>query len=261
MLLQLPKELVINISNCLDFKDKLNLALTCRRINQVIVEYSLYETFSIKPDFNITRDIVKKFKNKELNGAQVKQLELCLNHLSNQQYRKLLDIFPNVAELINIKEPSRNHYSTSLNWDEEKRDDYVIQPLTKWHNKLEKYDMKNGFLRMFRLINENTFSKLTYLVISPIYVAEASIELINFKNVLSLKPLGMYSATIDIKLLEDLHTLCTQLVSFHLWESLILLNDDTRLESNIAPATALSSLILENSTAIYDLSRLYHCKI
>ena len=180
-------------------------------------------------------------------------MQLCPNHLSNQQYRKLPNVFLDVAVLNDAKESSRNYYHTGLNWDEKKRDDYVMKPLVKWHNKLERYDMKKGFLRLFHLINENTFSKLTHLVMNSICVAEASIELINcFKNAPFLKSLGIYNAIIDIKLLEDLHTFCLQLVSFHLWDSLILLNDDTRLESNIVPATALSSLILENSTTIYD---------
>jgi hypothetical protein len=179
--------------------------------------------------------VVRKFKSKQLNGNQVKHLNISLDTLSNQLYRRLPVVFPNLTRIRNTR------------GSEGQRDEYTLEPMTQWATKLEEYDMSYGQLQLDRLMLKHSFIRITSLVVSP----EVDI-LACLPNVPLLKDLAIFNFELDIEYLESMHALSANVTRFKLQSGLVRMQANKRLPHDIQPLVNLTSLTISSDVAIAD---------
>jgi hypothetical protein len=245
MLVNFPLEILLNVVCKLDLRDKMALTTTCHKLGSLIAGNCLYETLNLKHR-DITETVIKRFKNKELLGSQVKHLKLCFDVLSDDIYRQLPDIFPRVIRLV-------NHSDT-----EGPRDHYTVRELLKWKDTLQYYDVRDCLFKLARLIEKNTFSQLKYLRLSTFF----SLDLAMYKTDLQLleciahapfiETLELYLCQVDINFLESVHNSCSYLKTLSLENVLLAFLDEESLPETIVPASNLICFKLDAVSNICD---------
>jgi hypothetical protein len=235
MLHHLPLEIIVHIGHCLQFKDKLALSQTCHRIHAVITHHCLYQDLNLTGGSDKIRKVVRKFKSKQLNGSQVKHLNISLDTLSNQLYRRLPVVFPNVTRIRNAQ------------GSEGQRHEYTLEPMTQWATKLEEYDMRHGQLQLDRLMLKHSFTRITSLVLSPQVDILACLP-----NVPLLKDFTIFNFELDVEYLESIHAVSANVTRFKLQSGLVRMQANKRLPHDIQPLVNLTSLTISSDVAIAD---------
>ncbi|KAI8877266.1 hypothetical protein K501DRAFT_337541 [Backusella circina FSU 941] len=244
MLIALPHEIVLDIAHNLEFKDKLNLMLTCRSFKDLIFNESLYEKLQVFCAKENTERIIKKFENKQFNGTQVKILEIRLNSFHHSLFTLLPKIFPNLTRFIThseYKEPG---------------DD--VESMLVWKDTIEKYDVQNDFPQLVCLLERNVFSRLTELVLSPNFIEfmrkeTNDIDMLNcLKHSPCLKKLVFVYCDINLDLLEKTHSSCPHLNTLILRYATIMTSNDALFTRAIVPATRLLNFELDYGVMIID---------
>jgi hypothetical protein len=244
MLLRLPHELILDIAHNLDFKDKLHLMLTCQKLKDLVFNKSLYEKLQIFATQDRAERVIKKFESKQFNGTQVKVLEIRLSSFHDQLFTLLPQIFPNLTRFIThseYKEPG----------------DYTESMLV-WKDTIEHYDVEDDFPQIACLLERNTFSRLTELVISPNFSGFMRLETndIDMLNCLKHSPflnkLVFVYCDIGLDLLETTHTSCPHLNTLILRYATIMTSNDTISPQSIIPANKLLNFELDYGVMILD---------
>jgi hypothetical protein len=254
MLLNLPIELIIKVTQHLEFNDKATLLTTCRSLSTIVLDNSIYSELVIPKKIlqgndnaaAILQNIIQKFKSKQLNGTQVKKLVLNLNLLPDQLYYQLATIFPNVTRLVNYSGKGLA-----------KSEPFYDQCFLQWKNSFEKYDILDGHFQIPYLLEKNTFPHLTHLCIAPYFdfndtIFISGLQIIDcIKNAPSLVHLFLHKSIVNITFLETLHRNCSHLRSLALGDALISTSDD-KLPDKLVPATSMLCLDVGRSTLVCD---------
>jgi hypothetical protein len=243
MLLNLPIEVVLNISTLLSSHDRLTLITTCHTLNRIIKDTTLYQQLIILGSSSRTTSIITRFQTKQLNGAQVKRLHLDASILGLNLFKQLPAIFPNVTHYSSLPSPQT-------------RSSEAILPLLQWRSTLEAFDTGDQNFGFERLLEKHTFSRLVSLRITPFFISSddshnTGIDMIQcLIHAPSLKQLTLHHCEIKPSYLERLHAACPQLRSLVLQGLMIQTNGET-LPLSIVP-TKLVSLCIDSDALICD---------
>jgi hypothetical protein len=102
LLVNLPKKVILNITCCLRFRDKLNSATTCKALYDLISATNLYDNLKITGSKEKVENVIEQFKSNKYNNSQVKTLEIDFGLLSSELHHQLPDIFPKVTTLVQL---------------------------------------------------------------------------------------------------------------------------------------------------------------
>ncbi|KAI8882343.1 hypothetical protein K501DRAFT_334087 [Backusella circina FSU 941] len=244
MLTHFPLEILLNVTGRLSLHDKLTLILTCHKLGNFITDNCLYETLNIREQ-DMTETIITKFKNREFNSSQVKELKLYFDILSDDIFCQLPNIFPNVNRVV-------NHSDT-----EGPRDYDTAKKLLKWRDTLRYYDTRDGLFKIGRLLETNVFSNLKYIHLSPYFLLDLRMHKTNLKllecisHAPMLESLELYLCEIDLEFLESTHASCPYLKTLALEKVLVTIRDES-LQQIVEPASDLVCLKISSDSVISD---------
>jgi hypothetical protein len=248
MILNLPTEVILTIASYLTLQEKVDLVMTCRSLHTLISKTNLYQELDLLHTNKDIKSIVQKFETHQLDGTQVKTLNIDFNTLSEQQYSQISDIFPNVT---------RFRYSGKYQG---------IGPadlLAKWKDTLEQCNLKNAIDSSLTDMENLTISRLTELKLG--YSKYNSYEDRGFNprcflsitsSTPSLKMLWLQKCDINLEFLEGLHANCIHLQSLILKGVMVVVDNEYLLES-ITPAKSVLKLEISDDSLILDTNMSY----
>ncbi|KAI8879104.1 hypothetical protein K501DRAFT_336306 [Backusella circina FSU 941] len=253
MIDKLPAEIVLTISIYLQFKDKLNLAITCSRLHDLITGCALYEELNLMKYGKNPHKIIDMFDNNPFDGSQVKTLSIKMHQIPEQLRSRLSTVFPNLSRVIIGKSGEHTARLISRTGD--------TPPMSRWINTLQIYDMYHDWIEIFHSLRSNIFPHLSELKVGLMY--SYSERRIGFnplyfapiiKNAPYLTKLVLYDCDINLELLEQVHNGCPHIKTLRL--EYVTLVIDTPLPQNIDPAIGVLKLELYN-TACFDRSGVF----
>jgi hypothetical protein len=251
----LPPEIILKISRCLRFKDKLNLALTCRRVGDLISRASLHQDLNLFKYGKRPHKIVNMFENNPFDGSQVRTLSIKLPQIPEQLRSQLSTVFPNVSRIIVGK-----HGDSTARINLEKN--YEMKPpLTRWIKTLQIYDIYTDWSEVLHALRSNVFPHLSQLKLGLYYI---NIERGNgfdpfyfapvVQNAPYLTKLTFCNCDINLELLEHVHNSCPHITTLRLEHVSVVIN--TPMPQNINPSNKTLKLEVYN-TANFDRNGLF----
>jgi hypothetical protein len=166
MFTKLPAEIIVTISSYLPTQDKINLITTCHTLNSLISKVNLHSELDLYTAYK-TKAIIKRFQDKQYNGAQVKNLRIHLSELEPDLFNQLHTIFPNITSIY----PYRVHRSVVK--------DKATTPMSRWINTIEQYNTSHGWCDIWYWLERDTFPHLTKLEIEEGFRLQKSEENLN----------------------------------------------------------------------------------
>jgi hypothetical protein len=249
----MPFEIVLTISNYLDFGSKLTLITTYRSMHDLITNTNLYSDLNLLKDEQTVDRIIKKIDDGKLNGSQVKRLWIDTNKVSDQFYDKLSTLFPNVSRLVGFKE--RPSY-VIVNMETDDVDIFPknpFGPMVDWINTLETFNLGDDGPELLNTLRVVTFPRLTELSLDFVNYADLNYAVIDFlyplkyiKNTPSLRKLTLSHCAINLELLEEIHSHCPDIESLHLDQTAIVIKEGA-LSQPIVPVSLLVQLKISQS--------------
>jgi hypothetical protein len=190
--------------------------------------------------------MIVTFRKEQRMGRQTKYLTIDLDMLSNQMYSQLPTIFPNIVQLITVKEEG------------EKREEAALNKFIKWKDTLTVLSDEESPLHTFCLLEKNVYSNLFELDISTLAfkgVMSHSSHINILKCIQNAPKLGILTISdckITLAFLENVHNSCARLYDFVIYGSLISTVNEV-LPEYIIPAARMvkfkvtDTLILDGS--------------
>jgi hypothetical protein len=241
MVVNLPIEVILELSHYLDFEDKINFISTCHRIYDVIAKTNLYVDLNLLPSKDDTEDIIKLFESKRLEGSQVRILRFKTRHIRDDQLvSRLSAIFPNLTRIINRKEASYSAFAI--------RTDKISSSMQRWINTIENYNMFSDWYDILPALRDYTFPKLTELKLG--YAFDFEDKVIGFdplcflrfvKHAPLLTTLRLWNCNINLEFLEEMHASCPHIKSVKLINGVIIVDNDA-LPDKMIPANKVAKL-------------------
>ncbi|KAI8886577.1 hypothetical protein K501DRAFT_269738 [Backusella circina FSU 941] len=248
MIQRLPLEIILTISNYLDFENKLTLITTCRGLHDLISNTNLYSDLNLLRDKRTVNSIIQKFDDGgKLDGAQVKRLWIDTDKVSHQYYGQLSILFPNVTRLVK--------YNERLNFRDKigNARSYPVGPMVEWIDTLETYIVPDDGPDLMNTLEVATFPRLNKLNLDLLCYGNGKEEGFDFLYFLkyiqhapALKNLTLNHCAISLALLDGIHTSCPYLESLHLNQTAIVVREST-LPQSIVPTYSILQLKISQS--------------
>jgi hypothetical protein len=198
-----------------------------------------------------TERVVRIFKKKRSFGAQVRQLSIPIDLLSDKLFSELTTIFPYVTR-VSVDDEPNSHQDTITFGDRNSRG-----PMLKWKNTIEAYNLSQDWIGVLQVLETTTFPMLSELVLGHYFNFDDKEEGFDttyftqyIQHVPKLKNLVLHHCAIDTELLEKIHTSCLHLESLVLKNAVIMIKERELLQP-IVPAYTVSSLSVR-STHLFD---------
>jgi hypothetical protein len=190
--------------------------------------------------------MLTQFQNKELDGNQVKRLEIHLNQI-HELYLELPQIFPRLQELIDKSYPAN---------------DPMIEPqeanpsnFKNWKDTLVRYQVNKQYPHILLTLEKSNFSQLTFLEmcfslrLPPNGYGLDVVKCI--QHAPNVKHITFHKTTVMFELLEDIHANMPNLESIKFTQGAFVFFSDEGLKS-MKKAPKIKSFHIGELVKIYD---------